>query len=222
MSKPEKLKLLIQEDHSTMPYVPLKSEKSSEVQLSSLLSSPPENHKTENLELDSDSSSINVPQLKTFISPVLQKKMIKPALSGPTTTPNSPKTPSFEKQIARHNSLNRAKRFNKTSLKEKPRRFSANTPSSPPQTLGDCANDLSSLSSGGDHTEKTRPTLTRTNSNASNISNFSQTTHELFLSISSDLSGLASQSSHIFDDLFGFERSKSQGNNQSCFQCLLS
>ena len=56
--------------------------------------------------------------------------------------------------------------------------------------------------------EEVKPRLTRTDSNASNLSNLSQSAHDIFMSISSDLTGLATQSSYAFDEFFGIDQGK--------------
>ena len=57
-------------------------------------------------------------------------------------------------------------------------------------------------------TGETKPEITRTNSNASNLSNLSQSAQEMFMSISSDLTGLATYaaSSYALDDFFGIDQ----------------
>ena len=57
-------------------------------------------------------------------------------------------------------------------------------------------------------TEEVNPQLTRTDSSASNLSNLSQSAHDIFMSISSDLTGLATQSSYAFDEFFGIDQGK--------------
>ena len=54
--------------------------------------------------------------------------------------------------------------------------------------------------------EQTKTELTRTSSNASNLSNLSQSAQEMFMSISSDLTGLATQSTYAFDEFFGIDQ----------------
>ena len=58
------------------------------------------------------------------------------------------------------------------------------------------------------NTGETKPEITRTNSNASNLSNLSQSAQEMFMSISSDLTGLATYaaSSYALDDFFGIDQ----------------
>ena len=48
--------------------------------------------------------------------------------------------------------------------------------------------------------------LIRTSSNASNLSNLSQSAQEMLMSISSDLTGLATQSSYALDEFFGIDQ----------------
>ena len=59
--------------------------------------------------------------------------------------------------------------------------------------------------------ETKKAEITRTNSNASNLSNLSQTAQDIYMSISSDLTGLATyaQSTYALDELFGID----QGTN---------
>ena len=54
--------------------------------------------------------------------------------------------------------------------------------------------------------ETKKPEITRTNSNASNLSNLSQSAQEIFMSISSDLTGLATQSTYALDEFFGIDQ----------------
>ena len=56
------------------------------------------------------------------------------------------------------------------------------------------------------------PGLTRSNSTLSNVSSYSQTTHEIFSSISSDLSGLATQTSSLLESMFGYSSTTTQGS----------
>jgi hypothetical protein len=69
------------------------------------------------------------------------------------------------------------------------------------------------------NTGETKPEITRTNSNASNLSNLSQSAQEMFMSISSDLTGLATYaaSSYALDDFFGID----QGNIFIYLICIL-
>ena len=48
------------------------------------------------------------------------------------------------------------------------------------------------------------PQLTRSNSTLSNVSSYSQTTQDIFSSISSDLSGFATQTSSLLESMFGY------------------
>ena len=57
--------------------------------------------------------------------------------------------------------------------------------------------------------ETKKPEITRTNSNASNLSNLSQTAQEIYMSISSDLTGLATQSTYALDEFFGIDQGTS-------------
>ena len=54
--------------------------------------------------------------------------------------------------------------------------------------------------------ETKKAEITRTNSNASNLSNLSQSAQEIFMSISSDLTGLATQSTYALDEFFGIDQ----------------
>ena len=56
--------------------------------------------------------------------------------------------------------------------------------------------------------ETKKAEITRTNSNASNLSNLSQTAQDIYMSISSDLTGLATyaQSTYALDELFGIDQ----------------
>ena len=56
------------------------------------------------------------------------------------------------------------------------------------------------------------PGLTRSNSTLSNVSSYSQTTQEIFSSISSDLSGLATQTSSLLESMFGYQSTVAQTN----------
>ena len=64
--------------------------------------------------------------------------------------------------------------------------------------------------------ETKKPQITRTNSNASNLSNLSQSAQEIFMSISSDLTGLATQSTYALDEFFGID----QGTLFFIFNCV--
>ena len=59
------------------------------------------------------------------------------------------------------------------------------------------------------------PGLTRSNSTHSNVSSYSQTTQEIFSSISSDLSGLATQTSSLLESMFGYQSTVAQTNTGS-------
>ena len=61
--------------------------------------------------------------------------------------------------------------------------------------------------------------LIRTSSNASNLSNLSQSAQEMLMSISSDLTGLATQSSYALDEFFGIDQGTSTIMTCYC-QCL--
>ena len=56
------------------------------------------------------------------------------------------------------------------------------------------------------------PQLTRSNSTLSNASSYSQTTQDIFSSISSDLSGLATQTSSLLESMFGYTSGANYNN----------
>lgn len=83
-------------------------------------------------------------------------------------------------------------------------------PSIPPSMIASTPAPLSSTSRGPIETTTSRflaehhPQLTRSNSTLSNASAYSQTTQDIFSSISSDLSGLATQTTSLLESMFGY------------------
>lgn len=193
-------------DNSSAPYVQLKSEKS-DYGIAERCSSNeglPEFTVATELPVTNRELSTSVIDQGTIPNDGIQTaKSPTKSLSNKNGSVNGQTLDSLH--ISRHNSLNtrRGRRLNKRSGRER-RCHSANTPTT----------EIAELPGEDPYLGQqlaAKHSLTRTNSNSSNISSISQTTHELFLSISSDISGLASQSTHLFDDFFGVERGYKDG-----------
>lgn len=65
------------------------------------------------------------------------------------------------------------------------------------------------------------PQLTRSNSTLSNVSTYSSSTHEIFSSISSDLSGLATQTSTLLESMFGYTSGQPGPNKEPTNSVML-
>ena len=96
--------------------------------------------------------------------------------------------------------------------------MSENRPSTLPRASGSGSNHHHSKIKDTPSTrflDEHHPGLTRSNSTLSNVSSYSQTTQEIFSSISSDLSGLATQTSSLLESMFGYQSTVAQTNTSA-------
>jgi hypothetical protein len=98
----------------------------------------------------------------------------------------------------------------------------ADTPLSPRhKKVGDTPSKHSPRHPGPRETTTSRfldehhPQMSRSNSTLSNVSTYTNTTQDLFSSISSDLSGIASQTSNLLESMFGYTAGGSATNSSS-------